>query len=230
MVTNSVPSYGEKLLFYYRCAKRVGVGKDTCSQRKYYRADKVESQVWELVSDIMKDPEQLRDDLERMIEQEDEGLYGDPEQEAKVWTEKLAEVERMRSGYQNLAAKGLKTFDELGEKLQGLEETRQTAERELEVLRSRRERIEELERDKEVLLESYVGMAPEALDSLLPEERHQVYKMLRLEVVAHVDSTLEVSGAFTGGDLSKSETGYPSPSRRAPGRSPLRCLCAGPRR
>jgi hypothetical protein len=54
--------------------------------------------VWELVSDIMKDPEQLRDDLERMIEQEDEGLYGDPEQEAKVWTEKLAEVERMRSG------------------------------------------------------------------------------------------------------------------------------------
>jgi chromosome segregation ATPase len=186
--------------------------------------------VWELVSDIMKDPEQLRDDLERMIEQEDEGLYGDPEQEAKVWTEKLAEVERMRSGYQNLAAKGLKTIDELGEKLQGLEETRQTAERELEVLRSRRERIEELERDKEVLLESYVGMAPEALDSLLPEERHQVYQMLRLKVVAHVDSTLEVSGVFTGGDLSKSETVYPSPSRRAPGRSPLRCLCAGPRR
>jgi len=68
MVTNSVPSYGEKMLFYYRCAKRVAVGKDTCSQRKYYRADKMESQVWELVSDIMKDPEQLGDDLQRMIE------------------------------------------------------------------------------------------------------------------------------------------------------------------
>ena len=231
MVTNSVPSYGEKLLFYYRCAKRVGgVGKDTCSQRKYYRADKMESQVWELVSDIMKDPEQLRDDLERMIEQEGEGLYGDPKQEAKVWTEKLAEVERMRSGYQDLAAKGLMTFDELGEKLQGLEETRKTADSELEVLRSRRERIEELRRDKEILLKSYASMAPEALSSLSSEERHQVYQMLRLKVVAHVDSTLEVSGAFTGDDLSKLERGYPHLFRRMPGRSPFQCLDDGPRR
>jgi hypothetical protein len=136
----------------------------------------------------------------------------------------------MRSGYQDLAAKGLMTFDELGEKLQGLEETRKTAEGELEVLRSRRERIEELERDKELLLKSYASMAPEALDSLLPEERHQVYQMLRLKVVAHVDSTLEVSGAFTGNDLSKSETGYAHLFRLMPGRSPFQCLGDGPRR
>jgi len=147
-----------------------------------------------------------------------------------VWTEKLAEVERMRSGYQDLAAKGLMTFEELGEKLQGLEETRKTAERELGVLRSRRERIEELERDKEVLLESYASMAPEALSSLSPEERRQVHQMLRLKVVAHVDETLEVSGAFTGDDLSKVERGYPHLFRRMPGRSPFQCLDDGPRR
>ena len=29
-------------------------------------------------------------------------------------------------------------------------------------------------------MESYASMAPEALDRLLPEERHQVYKMLGL--------------------------------------------------
>jgi len=75
------------------------------------------------------------------------------------------------------------------------------------VLRSRRERVEELVQDKEVLLESYVSMAPEALSSLSPEERHQVYQMLRLKVVAHIDSTLEVSGAFTGDNLSKVERG-----------------------
>ncbi len=62
-------------MLFYRCTKRVAVGQDTCSQRKYYRADKVESQVWELVSDLMKDPEQLRDDLQRMVEHEREGLY-----------------------------------------------------------------------------------------------------------------------------------------------------------
>ncbi len=42
------------MLFYYSCTKRVAVGKDTCSHRKYYRADKVESQVWDLISDIVK--------------------------------------------------------------------------------------------------------------------------------------------------------------------------------
>ena len=217
MVANSVLSHGEKLLFYYRCAKRVGVGKDMCSQRKNYRTDKVETQVWELVSDILKDPQQLRDDLQRMIEQEREGLYGDPKQEVKVWTEKLTEVDRMRSDYQDLAAKGLMTFEELEGKLQSLEETSKIAERELELLRSRRERIEELERDKVALLECYAGMAPEALSSLLPEERHQLYQMLRLKVVAHVDSTLEVSGMFATDNLSKSETGYENVSLHASG-------------
>ena len=70
------------------------------------------------------------------------------------------------------------------------------AERELEVLRSYRERIEELERDKETLLESYVDMAPEALESLAPEERHQIYKMLRLQVLADADGRSEVTGAL----------------------------------
>ena len=116
----------------------------------------------------MKDPEQLRDDLERMIVQERTRLHGGPDREAKVWAEKLAEADQMRCGYQDLVAKGLMTFEELEEKLRELEETRKSAERELEALRSRKERIEVLERDKEALLESYAGMAPEALDGLLP--------------------------------------------------------------
>ena len=37
---------------------------------------------------------------------------------------------------------------------------------------------------------------PEALDALEAEERHRVYKMLRLSTVALSDGTLEVSGAF----------------------------------
>ncbi len=83
--------------------------------------------------------------------------------------------------------------------VRGLDETRKTAERELEALRSHQKRIEELERDKEdALLESYAGLAPEILAGLTPEERHQVYKMLRVRAVVHVDGTLEVSGALAG--------------------------------
>jgi flagellar motility protein MotE (MotC chaperone) len=152
--------------------------------------------VWELVSGILENPEQLRADLERMIEVEREGMRGDPDREAKTWLEKLAEVSRMRSSYQEMAAKELITFEELEEKLQDLEEIRKTAERELEMLRRHRERVEQLERGKDAILETYAGMAPEALASLTPEERHRVYEILKLRVVAQLDGTLEVNGAL----------------------------------
>jgi hypothetical protein len=90
--------------------------------------------------------------------------------------------------------------------LDELEETRQTAERELAALQSRREALEQLELDKEALLEHYARIAPEALDSLALEERHRLYKMLRLEVAVRPDSSLEIRGVFRGGaSLSDSE-------------------------
>ena len=51
-------------------------------------------------------------------------------------------------------------------------------------------------RDQEALLQSYAGVAPEALESLTPEERYQVYKMLKVGAVAHVGDALEVSRAL----------------------------------
>ena len=80
----------------------------------------------------------------------------------------------MRGNYQEMAAKGLITLEELGGKLGQLEETRARAERELAALKGRTERIEKLEQHKDTLLASYAGMAPEALDGLTPEERHRI--------------------------------------------------------
>jgi hypothetical protein len=77
-----------------------------------------------------------------------------------------------------------------------LENTRSRATRELEELRNRRERIEGLDRDKNALLESYAGMVPQALDSLTPQERHQIYKMLRVQVTVGPDGRVEVTGAL----------------------------------
>ncbi len=88
------------------------------------------------------------------------------------------------------------TLDELAEALEGLEETRQTAEHELAALHGHREALENLERDKEALLEHYARIAPKALDALTPEERHRLYRMLRLNVSVRPDTTLEVSGVF----------------------------------
>ena len=168
-----------------------------CSNRKKLRAQETETLVWGTIRDLLTDPEQLQSDLEEMIEQQRRGRHGDPDREAKVWLQKMAETDRMRSNYQEMAAKNLITLEELEEKLGQLDETRATAERNLVTLEVHRERLEQLERDKDTLLESYASMAPEALDSLALEERRQVYKMLKLRVTAYPDARLEVGGTLT---------------------------------
>jgi site-specific DNA recombinase len=180
---------------YYVCSRVMRHGKEACSQRGL-RAEVVETQVWEFVSGLLKDAERLHAGLDAMIEQERNGIRGDPEGEAKAWLDELADAERMRAGYQKLAAKGLMTLDELGERLEQLDETRNTAYRELEALKTRRERIESFERDRDSLLESYAGLMSEALDALLPEKRHRVYRMLRLKAMTKSRGDLEVSGAL----------------------------------
>ncbi len=50
------------------------------------------------------------------------------------------------------------------------------------------------------LLAKYAGMMPDALDDLTPEERCRVYEMLRLNVLAYLDETLDVSVTLTDGE------------------------------
>ena len=158
-------------------------------------AQKAETAVWNAVSALLTDPESLRRDLEAMIEREKEAR-GDPEPEAEAWATMLSEAERKREKYQEMYAADAMTLDELRSKLDALEETRETARRELAVLAGWRESLQTLERDKELLLESYATRAPEALDSLGPEERRTVYSMLGLRVEALPDKNLRIRGAF----------------------------------
>jgi len=86
------------------------------------------------------------------------------------------------------------TLEELASKLTELEEARRQAERELAALEDRRERVAELENDRDALVE-YVSQLPIALDELSGEERNRVYRMLRLEVKPASEG-FEVTGAF----------------------------------
>jgi len=67
-----------------------------------------------------------------------------------------------------MAAEGLITFDELGTKLMALEEERELAGRKLQALEDHRTRLRDLERDKDALLDRYMGLLPETLDNLAP--------------------------------------------------------------
>src|SRR3712207_9571714 len=143
---------------YYRCAKRNRHGAQrACAHGKHHRAKALEGAVWDLVSALLKDPERLRTGLDRLIEQERAGARGNPDREANAWLERLSEVEQERRNYLRLAAKGHMTDDDLAEALTELEDTRTTAERELRAIRSRKAVLEELELDKDALMEYYSG-------------------------------------------------------------------------
>ena len=192
------------MYFYYACRTRYKKGAEACPNGKYLAATKVETLVWEGVTGLLKNPERLRADLDAVIEQERGGaLRGDPGQQARLWADKLVEVERKRARYQEMAASELITFDELRTRLLELEETHKTAEHELKTIRNHRERLAELEADRDALLASLMTIAPMALDSLTPEERRRFYKMLALRVTAYPDSSLEVE---FGDGLSVRET------------------------
>src|SRR5215213_1729217 len=181
---------------YYSCPSHNRGGNNACSNRKNRRAVDIEGRVWDLISGLLKDPVRLRAGLDEMIEAERAGMRGDPEAEALAWLDKIAALDGKRSRYQDMAAEGHITFDELGAKLRELEGQRTTAEEELDNLQLRRVRLEDLERDRETLLREYAGMVPERLDELTGEERHQVYRMLRLQVFVYPNGDLEVRGVL----------------------------------
>jgi hypothetical protein len=70
--------------------------------------------------------------LEEMMDGKRSGVRDDRDCEAKVWLERLAEADRMRAGYQELAANGLMTIEELGMRLKELETTCGIASEELD--------------------------------------------------------------------------------------------------
>jgi hypothetical protein len=109
---------------------------------------------------------------------------------------RIEEFNQQRVRAQGLAIDGLLSHEELRAKLSEIEKGREIAQNELATVTSRKERVEQLERDANALLSSYSDAVPEALATLTGEECQQVYKMLRLKVCAHADATTRVTGAL----------------------------------
>jgi site-specific DNA recombinase len=198
--------------FYYRCSRvQVNYAYKVCTNNKHQRADRLEPKVWNYISGVMKNPGELRADLDRMIELERRGTRGDPSKDAELWADKLVEVDRKRVKYQEAFAADAVTLPELKAYLAQLDETRKTAEHELEALRSREEYVRELEADRDALLDSLETQAPEALDALKPEQRHQWYKLLNLRVDVFADGRVEISWAGSASGEAVCETATLSP-------------------
>src|SRR5215207_7323467 len=78
----------------------------------------------------------------------------DAAREMKVWQQKIVECAHKRSAYQDQQAAGLMTLEELGSKLQEIDDARRLAHTELEALTRRQGHIAQLEKNRESLLKS----------------------------------------------------------------------------
>ena len=83
-------------------------------------------------------------------------------------------------------------------KLADLGKVHEAAGQELENLRRRKERLEELRKERDALLESWAELVPASLETLSGLERNKVYRMVNL-LISPVPEGYEVSGAFCTG-------------------------------
>ena len=94
--------------------------------KKFHPAAGLEELVWGSMSVILSDPENLRSGLGEMIERERSRSAGDPDKETAALKRRLGEIKGRRARYQEMATADLVDFDELRERLAGLDEARGT--------------------------------------------------------------------------------------------------------
>ena len=102
----------------------------------------------------------------------------DPEKEARVFMSRIAEVNRKRAAYQDLAADGLMEREELRAKLDALSRQKRAAQE------GRRSRVRELQLSREKILARYIEVAPEELEKADGNKRSAVYNTLGVTVWA----------------------------------------------
>ena len=173
--------------------------------------------MWDLVSGLLKVPEKLAAGMDRLIEQEAAWRADGPDRESEILLGKVSESTRLRAAYQDQQAAGLMTIEELAAKLEELEHVKALAQAELANLSERKRRVEELVRDKEAVLALRSGAVVRGLDELSPDEKYEVYKLLKLEVTPTPEG-MEVSGALLYSESLSFEKAFrapPSARRRA---------------
>jgi chromatin segregation and condensation protein Rec8/ScpA/Scc1 (kleisin family) len=97
---------------------------------------------------------------------------------------RMAEVDRKRTAYQDLVADGLMDKEELRARLDALSRQKEAAEEGLKMLEERRRKIRELHLSREKILTRYRDTVPEALEVADGKQRRAVYNTLGVTVWA----------------------------------------------
>jgi hypothetical protein len=200
---------------YYRCGRRYRLGVDACSQSKTLCAVETEALVWGFVSGVLKDPTRLELGLNRMIEQEKALRSRGSGDDSETWLKKLAELEVQEERLLDLYLEGKLEMDRYEKRLAQIKQSRKTAKEELARIAGRAARVDQLERDRDTVLNNYSRIVPQQLNALEPVERNRIYKMLDLTVLAHENGSLELKWAL-GADLCRDNEPPPPGGSRTP--------------
>jgi site-specific DNA recombinase len=195
MATNRVLQPGTKRpAHYYRCPKRQHLGKEACPNGRHLRAEGVEALVWGAVEEALSRPQALSRQYDRLLERVREGLRRDPDREMAAYARRVAEVERKRAAFQDMAAEGLISFGELRAKLTGLDDVRGAAEAEVEKLRGARERLEFLKQERDYVLGELARVSNGAGEDMTPDDKAAQYRGMSLKALADREGNVELTG------------------------------------
>jgi hypothetical protein len=187
-----------KLDTWYLCRRPYNGGPTGCTNRHSYPAYPLEEAVWRAVERFLSDPERVKAEYDRYLAQQKAQLTENPGEEAHEITERLKRLERRRSGYQDLAADGDMTREELRSKLAYVDEQREAARKGLREARAHEETLQQLRRDRKMMLGRFSAMRGMDLRSLSPEDRRRVLQALRTRVEVDKDGNVSISGVFDG--------------------------------
>jgi hypothetical protein len=151
------------------------------------RAEEAEMRVWKFVREILTNPDRLALGLEKMLENEPQPSTGEDE---ASWLKRIAEIDLKQERLLDLHLDGDITTEQFRAKSADLEAARVTAESQLQAARSRLARLKDLKKSKDALISHFASLVPQAMSELSSEEKNQIYKMMRLHVLAQRDGTL----------------------------------------
>ena len=188
---------GTAYLYYYRCETKHSRGKDACPLPRSYRAEVVESEVWDYISAVVTSPERLNAAFEREIERL-RIANRDPGREMEAVTKRLTELAEERKRAQVLAVRGLLDPDDLAVQLGRITEDKVALEERLEACKGHNEHIAALEAYRDALFISYLFGGPGMHDPLQwpPEKRHALYKQIGLKVIADPEGGIRMEWSF----------------------------------
>jgi len=152
-----------------------------------------------------------------MIEQEKALVSQGPADDSEAWLKKLTGLEVQEERLLDLYLESKLEMDRYEKRVAQINQSRSAVEKELERIKDRVARVDQLERDRDAVLNDYCRIVPEQLDALEPEERNRIYKMLDLTVLADEKGSLELKWAL-GSDPCRDNEPPPPGSYRTPGR------------